>query len=306
MYEIIIKNTNQIIKKYISEENLDYMQDILIQLNIYINIIDLLTYVLLSTFILFIILFIMLLLFDLPVILLLFSLMPIVLFISYLVYKSQKRLDSIEEDLPDYLLQISSLLNAGMSLETSFDEVSKNMDGYLNDEIKRALIEIRMGKSFNEAFIDIAGRCNSYNLSKAIQIIINTKESGGNLSEILELLSSDIKETQLLKKNKKSSVMMSVMFLLISAVIATPFSFSTIGVYSKFLESVGRPNPLIDVIPIASIGYIIIHSILVSLLIAIVMDSNYKKSIKWIVIILPLSLGVFYISQMVITVILGI
>ena len=234
----------------------------------------------------------------------LFSLMPILLFLTYIFYKRQKRLDSIDEDLPDYLLQIASLLNAGMSLETSFDEVSKNMDGYLNDEVKRALIEIRMGKSFNEAFIDITKRCNLYNLNKAIQIIINTKESGGNLSEILELLSGDIKETQLLKRNKKSSVMMSVMFLLISAVIATPFSFSTIGVYSKFLESVGRPNSLMDVIPIASIGYIIIHSILVSLLIAIVMDSNYRKSIKWIVIILPLALGVFYISQILITVIL--
>ena len=50
MYETIIKNTNQIIKKYISEENLDYMQDMLIQLKIYLNIIDLLTYILWVSF----------------------------------------------------------------------------------------------------------------------------------------------------------------------------------------------------------------------------------------------------------------
>lgn len=302
----IIKKTNELIRKLISEDDLEYMQDILIQLKIYHQITDILTYILLVTLIVFLLLFLISLIFGVSVFIVLLSTLPVMLFINYLVYKKQKRLDSIEEDLPDYLLQVASLLNAGMALESSFDEISKNMDGYLNDEIKRALIEIRMGKTFNDAFMDIADRCDSYNLNKAIQIIINTKESGGNLSEILIVMADDIKQTQLLKRNKKTSVMMSVMFLLVSAIIATPFSFATIQIYTIFLESVGKTNSLIDVIPIASNGYIIIHSLLVSILIAIVMESNYKKCIKWIVIILPSSMAVFYVSKMLIGTILGI
>ncbi|MBR3214165.1 MAG: type II secretion system F family protein, partial [Methanosphaera sp.] len=255
----IIKKTNELIRKLISEDDLEYMQDILIQLKIYHQITDILTYILLVTLIVFLLLFLISLIFGVSVFIVLLSTLPVMLFINYLVYKKQKRLDSIEEDLPDYLLQVASLLNAGMALESSFDEISKNMDGYLNDEIKRALIEIRMGKTFNDAFMDIADRCDSYNLNKAIQIIINTKESGGNLSEILIVMADDIKQTQLLKRNKKTSVMMSVMFLLVSAIIATPFSFATIQIYTIFLESVGKTNSLIDVIPIASNGYIIIH-----------------------------------------------
>lgn len=302
----IIKKTNELIRKLISEDDLEYMQDILIQLKIYHQITDILTYILLVTLIVFLLLFLISLIFGVSVFIVLLSTLPVMLFINYLVYKKQKRLDSIEGDLPDYLLQVASLLNAGMALESSFDEISKNMDGYLNDEIKRALIEIRMGKTFNDAFMDIADRCDSYNLNKAIQIIINTKESGGNLSEILIVMADDIKQTQLLKRNKKTSVMMSVMFLLVSAIIATPFSFATIQIYTIFLESVGKTNSLIDVIPIASNGYIIIHSLLVSILIAIVMESNYKKCIKWIVIILPSSMAVFYFSKMLIGTILGI
>lgn len=302
----IIKKTNELIRKLISEDDLEYMQDILIQLKIYHQITDILTYILLVTLIVFLLLFLISLIFGVSVFIVLLSTLPVMLFINYLVYKKQKRLDSIEEDLPDYLLQVASLLNAGMALESSFDEISKNMDGYLNDEIKRALIEIRMGKTFNDAFMDIADRCDSYNLNKAIQIIINTKESGGNLSEILIVMADDIKQTQLLKRNKKTSVMMSVMFLLVSAIIATPFSFATIQIYTIFLESVGKTNSLIDVIPIASNGYIIIHSLLVSILIAIVMESNYKKCIKWIVIILPSSMAVFYVSKILIGTILGI
>lgn len=306
MYIEIIKKTSKIIKNHLSEDDLQYMQDMLIQLKIYHQITDILAYVLLFTLTLFISLFVISLIFGISLLITLLSLLPAIIFLNYLIYKKQKRSDSIEDDLPDYLLQVASLLNAGMALESSFDDVSKNMDGYLNDEIKRALIEIRMGKTFNEAFLDITDRCDSYNLNKAIQVIINTKESGGNLSEILGVMADDIKQTQLLKKNKKSSVMMSVMFLLISAIIATPFSFATIQIYTIFLESVGRTNSLVDVIPLTSIGYIIIHSILVSLLIAIVMESNYKKSIKWVVMILPSSLAVFYFSKILIGTILGI
>lgn len=306
MYIEIIKKTSKIIKNHLSEDDLQYMQDMLIQLKIYHQITDILAYVLLFTVTLFISLFVISLIFGISLLITLLSLLPAIIFLNYLIYKKQKRSDSIEDDLPDYLLQVASLLNAGMALESSFDDVSKNMDGYLNDEIKRALIEIRMGKTFNEAFLDITDRCDSYNLNKAIQVIINTKESGGNLSEILGVMADDIKQTQLLKKNKKSSVMMSVMFLLISAIIATPFSFATIQIYTIFLESVGRTNSLVDVIPLTSIGYIIIHSILVSLLIAIVMESNYKKSIKWVVMILPSSLAVFYFSKILIGTILGI
>ena len=302
----IIDKTSKIIKEHISEDDLDYMQDMLIQLKIYHQITDILTYILLITVMLFLSLIVVWMIFGVSLLIMLFTLMPTFIFLNYLVYKRQKRADSIEDELADYLLQISSLLNAGMALESSFDEVSKNMDGYLDDEIKRALIEIKMGKTFNEAFMDITKRCDSYNLNKAIQIIVNTKESGGNLSEILEVMADDIRQTQLLKKNKKTSVMMSVMFLLVSAIIATPFSFATIQIYTVFLESVGRTNSLIDVIPIASNGYIIIHSLLVSILIAIVMESNYKKSIKWIVIILPSSMVVFYLSKLVIGMILGI
>jgi flagellar protein FlaJ len=306
MYEKLIDKTNKIIEMIIPEDDLDYLQDILIQLKIYYQIRDILSYILLISSLMCILLVIISLLSGLSIMIVGLSLLPLIIFSSYLLYKKQKRVDSIEDDLPDYLLQISSLLNAGMALESSFDEVSKNMDGYLNDEIKRALIEIRMGKTFNDSFNDVAKRSNSYNLNKTIQIIINAKESGGNLSEILELMADDIRQSQLLKKNKKSGVMMSVMFLIISAIIATPFSFATIGVYTTFLESVGRPNSLMDVIPIASNGYLIIHSILVSILIAIVADSNYKKSIKWVVIILPASLIVFYFSQLLIKGILGI
>lgn len=306
MYKEFLLKTNNFFKNIIDEQYLDYLQETLIQLKIYIKILDLISYISYMTFILFFILFLIIISYHLSYWVLLFSFIPIVSVVYYLIYKKQKRNDLIEEELPNYLLQLSTLLEAGMALESSFDEISKTSNGYLNDEIKRALIEIKLGNSFNDSFESIVNRCDSNNLKHVIWIIINSKENGGNLSEILQMISDDMRDMLILKKERKAGVMMSVMFLLISAVIATPFAFGTIEVYSTFLDSLGRSNLLLDVIPLVSNGYIIIHSILVGILISIVMYSNYKKSIKYIILLIPLSLGVYNFSKLIIRFILGV
>ena len=75
---------------------------------------------------------------------------------------------------------------------------------------------------------------------------------------------------------------------------------------SEFLEQIGRNNPLTTVIPTASIGYMLIHSILVSILLGIIMYSDMKKGVKYLLLIIPSSLAVYYISQLIFKNILGI
>lgn len=307
MIRKILNKTNKIVTELIEAKTLRQLQEELIQINLYVNVEDLISLILLTSITLFTI---SLLLFSYLKINILLSLiiliLPAFLMTSYVIHKKQTRAEQIEIDLIDYLRQVSSLLNVGLGIETSFDELSKTNKGYLNDEIKHALIEMSFSKTFNEAFTDMANRNQSDNLKYAVQIIIHSKESGGNLSEILEQIASDLNDNQTLKKERKASVTMSVMFLIISSVIATPFSFAMIRLYSDFLSTFGRSNPLTSIIPITSIGYMLIHAVLVSILIAIVMYSDYKKSIRYMMIILPSSIIVYYISQTIFKTVLGV
>jgi len=304
---IITTKSEIIINKHIPEEYLDKMQDNLIQLGYYIKITDLITY---TTIMALILLFITTILFitinvnplSVPII----TLAPYVVVILYIVYKMQKREDNINEELPEYILQLSALLNVGLAIESALNELSKTQDGYLNNEIKRSLIEMSLGKSFDESFTDLINRCQSNNVKQVFQIIINTKQTGGNLSEILEEIAMDLKDMQMLQKESRANIIMSIMFLLIAAIIATPFAFGTINIYTIFLSNVGRTNSLIDYIPTASLGYIIIHSIMVSFLIGDLLYSNSRKSVLLMFIVIPSSLGVYYISQIVIRTILAI
>ncbi len=230
---------------------------------------------------------------------------PVVIFI-YIYYKNEKRLEKIELDLPDYIRQISALIKVGYGIESAFNELSKTVHNSLNDEIKRALLETSFGKPFSESLMDMAKRNNSENLKHTFQIIIHSNETGGNVSDILDVISNDLNDTLMLKKERKASVMMSVMFLLISSCIATPFALGMIRLYSEYLGQIGRSNPLEYVIPLASMGYVLIQSVLVSLLIGIVLHSNIKKGFKFIVIIVPFSIIVYYLSQYIFKGVLGV
>ncbi|MGL6298234.1 MAG: type II secretion system F family protein [Methanobacteriaceae archaeon] len=170
-----------------------------------------------------------------------------------------------------------------------------NISNPLHDEIKRALIEIKMGKSFDEAFNDMNNRLKSKNIKRAFQIILEGRKSGGSLAEVIENVADDLRAVLVIKKERKTSTMMGVMFLVISAVIAAPFSLGMVGIYSSFMESLGKESELITTALTAAGSYIIIHSILVGLIIGVIMYGNFKKGIKFSIPLAIVSYGIFYL-----------
>lgn len=307
MYKKIINIVSNFVKIIIPIEKLNYMQNILLQIDVYIKVEELISFLMIITSFLFIIFLFLGYVFDFSIYITIFiSIIPVILLVNLVLYKYEHKQDIIEEDLPDFLRQVASLLRVGLGLESALTELSKSSDRPLNNEIKRALLEIRFGKSFNDSLLDITNRNDSDNLKHIFQIIIYSKESGGNLANILDTIAVDLSDIIMLRKERKASVMMSVMFLLISSIIATPFALGMIRLYSEFIEQIGKYNPLITVIPLVSVGYMIIHSILVSILLGIVMYSDIKKGIKYIFIIMPVSLLIYYISQLIFKGILGI
>lgn len=307
MFSQLINIFNNFFKENISTESLSEIENTLLQVNIYLKAETLISIIFLTSILLFFISLIIVILFKLSIIIsIILTALPTIFIGCYIIYKKEHRKEEIENDLPDYLHQISSLLKVGLGLESALSELSKNTQSPLNDEIKRVLLEIHLGKTFNDSLMDMTKRVKLENLEHVFGIIMHTRESGGNLADILDDIANDLSDTLLLKKQRKSSVMMSVMFLLVSSIIATPFALGMIGLYSEFIEQVGRYNPLTSTIPTASIGYIFIHSILVSLLLGIVMYSDYKKGIKYLFIIPPVSLAVYFISKSIFSSILGI
>ena len=91
------------------------------------------------------------------------------------------------------------------------------------------------------------------------------------------------------------ALMMAVMFLIISAVIASPFALGMVSVYSQFMQSFGKQTQLILAAPFAGQIYLVIHSVLVGLIVSIIMYGNVKKGIKFSVPLALVSYGIFYL-----------
>jgi len=220
---------------------------------------------------------------------------PSFIVLGWLFFSMERRVDAIEQTTPDFLRQISSLLRAGVGIESALEDISKQGGGPLNAELKRAVIEIKIGSSFDEALLSMGERLKSKTLDRTFRMILEGKRVGGSLSDVIETVAEDLRAVLALKRERKANVMMSVMFLIIAAIIAAPFALGMIMIYSHFIQSLGKVNPLADVAYVSASGYIIIHSIIAGLLIGIVLYGSAKKGVKYSLALVPAAYGIFYV-----------
>lgn len=219
---------------------------------------------------------------------------PIAISVAYVMIKTEQRAMQIENSIPDFLRQLASMLRVGLSLENALLDLSKHGNGPLYDELRRVVVEVRMGRGFDEAFENMAVRLNSQNLQRSFKIILNSYKSGGGLADVIEDVSEDLRAMLILKRERKSSVMMSVMFLVLASVVAAPFALGMVGVYSSFMMGLGRASTTCQVAPLAAEIYLIIHSVFAGFLIALVMYDDLRKGVKFSIPITLVAFLIFY------------
>jgi len=291
---------SNIIDNIIPEKYAVMMQEMLIRSGMYVKASDIITLDLLFGIGLALLGAVAFSLFNIDLILgaIIGLILPVVVTGVWIFFMMERRVDAIEEGTPDFLRQIASLLRAGVGLETALEDVSKHGEGPLTDELKRAVIEIKIGSTFDDAILAMGERLKSKNLDRTFRMILEGRKTGGSLSDVVETVAEDLRAVLALQRERKANVMMSVMFLIIAAIIAAPFALGMIMTYNSFIASVGKPNPLADVAVTAAGGYIIIHSIIASLLIGIVLYGSAKKGVKFALLLVPAAYGVFVVIQM--------
>ena len=290
----IVNNLSSMIDNIVPDKYLSKFQEFLLSGAVITD-----ASVVLSLLVIFILLGIIILdvfatIFNWPLSILILPLFSVPFLIIYIIYQQEKRASEIERTAPDFLRQVSSMLQVGLSFENAMEDMSQYGEGPMYEEMRRTIIEIRMGRNFEDAWRAMSVRLKSKELERVFGIILDGRKSGSSISKVISDVSEDLRDLLALKRERKSTVMMSVMFLLISAVIATPFSIGMVGVYSQFMQSYGMTSDIIYSAPIAGEIYLIIHSILVAFIISIIMYGDVKKGIKFSLPLAVSSFGIFY------------
>ena len=151
-----------------------------------------------------------------------------VMVLTYLVFMfiADSRANQIESVLPDALQLMSANVRAGMTIDRAIWLAARPEFGVLEEEIKLVGSRTIAGKSLKIALTDMTKTIKSKLLDRTVKLLLEGIESGGELAHLLEEVASNIRVTQTLKKEIKSSVMAYSLFIIFAAVVAAPVLFS--------------------------------------------------------------------------------
>ncbi|RJG03668.1 type II secretion system F family protein [Noviherbaspirillum sedimenti] len=114
--------------------------------------------------------------------------------IFYAMRAKDKRLNRIEQQLPDALDLMGRALRAGHAFPTALKMVGDEMNDPLASEFRAAFDEVNFGIAMPEALMNLATRVPSTDLRYFVIAVLIQRETGGNLSELLANISAIIRD----------------------------------------------------------------------------------------------------------------
>jgi tight adherence protein B len=117
----------------------------------------------------------------------------------YVGRATSQRLVRFEQQLPDTLALWVNALRSGFSVLQAMEAISRDAPEPTTTEFKRVVQEVQLGIDVEEALAHLLARVESEDLDLVITAVNIQREVGGNLAEILEVISHTIRERIKLK-----------------------------------------------------------------------------------------------------------
>jgi len=112
----------------------------------------------------------------------------------WLNFKRRHRLAKLESQLPDVFEMMSQALRAGHALSGAIQLVHEQMPPPISKEFAQVYREQNLGIKIEEALGAMAGRVDSLDVRFFVTAVNIQRQTGGDLAEVLENISSVIRE----------------------------------------------------------------------------------------------------------------
>ncbi len=151
-------------------------------------------------------------------------------------YYEKKKIKKIEAHLPDLLTDLALSRKAGMSLNSAVEIAAKGDYGELTEGVKWIERMMSWGLSFEEAMTRFAERYPTPLIRRAVSIIVEASRAGGEVSDILEVVAENARNTKELEKKRTSEAFPYVMICYISFFVFVGVILILISKYIPLLE----------------------------------------------------------------------
>jgi len=162
--------------------------------------------------------------------------------LTLLQLKEIKRRDSIDRNLPLFLLALVSAVQSGANLIRAIEQTADRNMGALTPELKNLRANITWGIPIEDAFENFAERTGTRMARRVVVLLEMAIKIGGDITSNLEMIQKYVTELQNLEKERKSSLqpytytiyISFVVFIGIAVILSTQF-FSEIQVVQDLL-----------------------------------------------------------------------
>jgi tight adherence protein B len=109
-------------------------------------------------------------------------------------FQRARRLRAFIRAFPDTIDMMTSAIRAGHAFNQAMQLVGDEAPDPVGTEFRRTFEQYNLGINIREALLNLAGRVESLDLRLFVTAILLQRETGGNLTEILEKISYTIRE----------------------------------------------------------------------------------------------------------------
>jgi tight adherence protein B len=105
-----------------------------------------------------------------------------------------KRQAAFADQLPEVLQLVTTALRSGFGLTQALESVAEDAEEPARSEFAHVLAEVRLGRDLSDSMNALARRMGSKDLEWVVSAIDINRDTGGNLSEILDRVSATVRE----------------------------------------------------------------------------------------------------------------
>ncbi|MBI2892708.1 MAG: type II secretion system F family protein [Deltaproteobacteria bacterium] len=113
----------------------------------------------------------------------------------YLIrYYRKRRIARFNQQFVDALTQMSAAFRAGLTMPQAMENVSQEAPSPLGQEFRLTIRELKLGLHLDEALENMSKRVGSEDLTLTVTASNISRQLGGNMAEMFEIIASTIRE----------------------------------------------------------------------------------------------------------------
>lgn len=135
-----------------------------------------------------------------------FGVLAMIVPLTMLQVKESQRKDSIDRNLPLFLLALSSAVQSGANLIRAIETTAERNMGALTPELKNLRANLSWGMPVEDSFENFANRTGTKTARRVTVLLEMALKIGGDIRTNLEMIQKHVTELQNLEKERKSSL----------------------------------------------------------------------------------------------------